>query len=183
MPKVFLFMMISLDGYFEGKDHDLSWHNVDAEFNDFAAEQLHDVGGLIFGRRTYELMADYWPAQKDEPDQVATIMNQTRKLVVSRSLSSADWHNTKVVRDDIPEALNGLRQLTGKDLAVLGSSNLCLTLLKLHLLDEVRVMVNPVVIGSGTTLFHGIEEKLELRLTKNRQFESGNILLTYAPKA
>lgn len=181
MPITFLFMMTSLDGYFEGNDHDLSWHNVDAEFNDFAAEQLRDIGCLIFGRRTYELMAGYWPTQKDEPDQVATIMNQARKLVVSRTLSNSDWHNTKFVRDDIPKALNDLKQLTGKDLAVLGSSNLCLTLLKLHLLDEVRIMVNPVVLGSGTTLFQEIEQKLELHLTKTRQFESGNMLLTYTP--
>src|SRR5579872_1265701 len=99
MRKVFLFMMVSLDGYFEGPNHDLSWHNVDEEFNKFAIAQTKNVGTLLFGRRTYELMRDFWPteeARKTDPI-VANQMNTTPKIVFSRTLKEAEetkyWKN------------------------------------------------------------------------------------------
>ena len=87
--KIFLFMMVSLDGYFEGPDHDISWHRVDSEFNDFSLEQMSKVDTLMFGRRTYELMESYWPseeARQDDP-KVAEFLNTLPKIVFSRNMT------------------------------------------------------------------------------------------------
>ena len=181
MRKLFLFMMISLDGYFEGPDHDLSWHNVDAEFNDFAIEQTSNIDTLIFGRRTYEMMAGYWPTElaKKDDSVVAGLMNNTPKIVFSHTLNSAPWQNTRLVKDNLAEEITTLKQQPGKDLAVFGSSNLCVSLVEQGLLDELRIMVNPVVLGKGTLLLQGLDQKLPLKLTAEKLFKSGNVLLTY----
>lgn len=173
-------MMISLDGYFEGQDHDISWHNVDQEFNDFAVKQLDEVDTLIFGARTYELMASFWPtdaAVKADPN-TALRMNALRKLVFSRTLKEVGWHNAKLYQD-VVATVQAKKQQPGKNIAVLGSSNLCLTLLQEGLLDELRIMVNPVLLGTGTSLFAGLPTPPTLRLTHERTFTSGNVLLTY----
>ncbi len=185
MRKIFLFMMASLDGYMEGPDHDLSWHNVDDEFNAFAIKQLDEAGALIFGRRTYELMAGFWPKYKRKPGDsnavVADKMDELPKIVFSKSLDSVawseKWDNISLLKNvkDIAE----LKKQPGKDLAVLGSNNLCVSLLRSGLLDELRIMVNPVVIGAGTPLFEGLGRKQEFKLMKTRVFNSGNVLLYY----
>lgn len=186
MSKLFLFMMISLDGYIEGENHDLSWHNVDAEFNEFAISQTESVGILLFGRKTYELMQDFWPtenARKTDPI-VADLMNTTPKIVFSHSLENVEetefWKSTRLVRENVVEEIQKLKKESKKDLAVYGSNNLCVTLLENNLLDELRIMVNPVVIGKGTPLFQGIKEKYGFTLQDSRDFKNGNVLLTYA---
>lgn len=178
-------MMISLDGYMEGENHDLSWHNVDKEFNEFAIPQTESVGTLLFGRKTYELMRDYWPtveARTTDP-VVAAQMNAKPKIVFSRSLDRVEeteyWKNVRLVKENMVEEIQKLKQQEGKDLAVFGSNNLCVTLLENKLLDELRIMVNPVVIGKGTPLFTGIKEKQTFHLEDTRRFKSGNVLLTY----
>lgn len=174
-------MLVSLDGFFEGENHDLSWHNVDSEFNEFAINQLNGVDTILFGRRTYEMMASFWPseaAKKNDPI-VAGKMNQTSKIVFSKTLEKADWENTKLVKDNIEEEVAKLKKQPGKDIAVFGSSDLSVSLLEMGLLDELRIMINPVVIGKGKTLFQGIKNKLNLRLLKTRNFKSGNVLLFY----
>ncbi len=102
MRKVLVFNLVTLDGFFEGPNHDISWHNVDAEFNDLAEQQLADLGMLVFGRVTYELMASYWPtptAIENDP-HVANAMNALPKVVFSRTLKTADWQNTRLVSTD-----------------------------------------------------------------------------------
>jgi dihydrofolate reductase len=174
-------MMVSLDGFYEGLQHDLSWHNVDPEFNDFANKQLDDSSALVFGRKTYEMMANFWLsdiALKNAPD-TATRMNSLHKIVFSRTRKTAAWVNSEIHNGDIDSVLRDAKKRASKDIAVLGSSDLCLSLIKDRLLDEIRIMVNPVVIGHGTTLFNGITEPLMLELMSERTFKSGNILLTY----
>lgn len=183
MRKLYAFNMVTLDGFFEGENHDISWHNVDSEFNDFAIEQLKQIGTLIFGRVTYELMASYWPTPegiKDDPI-VADYMNRTPKIVVSRTLQKADWNNTRLVKDHVVEELAKLKQQPGKDIAVFGSANLLSTLMQANLVDEHRVMVNPVILGKGTPLFKNSKDKLNLKLVKTRTFGNGNVLLCYQP--
>lgn len=176
-------MMISLDGYFEGPEHDLSWHNVDAEFNDFAIEQTKTVGTLLFGRRTYDLMARYWPSEDTLASDpiVAGLMNNTPKIVFSHSLEKADWNNTRLVTDGAAEEVRKLKAEPGKDLALFGSNNLCVNLMQDGLVDEFRIMVNPVAIGQGTPLFAGLMHKLNLAHIRTQEFKSGNVLLTYQP--
>lgn len=190
MRKVYLFMMVSLDGYFEGLNHDLSWHNVDEEFNKFAIEQLKEADLILFGRRTYQLMEAYWPKAAKDPAmskedlEVANLMNNANKIVFSRTLDKIEehenWKNVKLVHEFDPEEIRRLKEQSGKGIWV-GGSDLAVSFIKAGLIDEFRLMINPVVVGSGTTLFKGLANKLNLELVKTRTFKSGNILLYYKP--
>ncbi len=158
---------------------------MNEEFNDFAINQLNDIGMLLFGRVTYEVMASFWPtdfAREDDPI-VAEKMNTMPKIVVSRTLEKADWQNTRLVKEHVAEEISELKQQPGKDIAVFGSSDLAVSLLEMGLLDELRIMVNPVVLGSGKSLFKGLHERLKLNLLRTQQFQSGNVLLYYEPVA
>ncbi len=181
---MFAFIMVSLDGYFEGPNHEIDWHNVDAEFNNFAAGQLDEADTLVFGRRTYELMAGFWPtdhARSVDP-VVAEKMNSLPKVVVSRTLKTADWTGTAVVGGDLSHAFRTRKAASGKQLAVLGSSNLCVTLLEQGLIDEVRLMYNPVVLGAGHSVFGGLKTRLKFERVDTQSFRSGNVLHRYRPK-
>lgn len=180
MRNTFLFMMVSLDGFFEGPNHDLSWHNTDQAFVDFADKQLDESDTLIFGHTTYDMMADFWtsPEALEEDATTATRMNALRKVVFSHNEMVPKWQNTEA-STNLVEKMNELKAEPGKDIAVLGSSHLGKDMFEANLLDEVRIMVNPVFIGSGSTLFEGLHKNLELKST--RTFENGNVLLTYIP--
>jgi dihydrofolate reductase len=180
MARIFLFMMVSLDGYFEGKQHDISWHVVDKEFSDFALQQLEPVSTLLFGRRTYELMAGFWPTEQAKSDpETARLMNTKPKVVVSSSLTKADWAHTKIISSNVAAELKKLVSAQSGDIVVFGSSKLCVSLIAMGLLDELRLMINPVILGGGTPLFDGIPKALQVRLRDKRVFNSGNVLLTY----
>lgn len=178
-------MMTSLDGYMEGENHDLSWHHVDDEFNEFAAKQMKEADTILFGRKTYELMESYWPSKEGLEDDpvIANMMNNTRKVVFSHTLEKVTetdiWKNVTLVKDHVGVEVARLKEQAGGTMAVLGSNNLCLTLLEFGLLDELRIMINPVVIGKGTPLFAKIHDKQSFDLTHTRTFKNGNILLTY----
>jgi len=179
-------MMTSLDGYFEGPDHDLSWHNVDAEFNEFAQAQMKEADTILFGRRTYQLMESYWPSKSGREDdpEVAHLMNETPKVVVSSSLKNVTetkiWKHIQLINENVEDEIRHLKKQKGGDIILLGSSNLCVSLLEWKLLDEIRIMIAPVVIGKGTPLFHGLKEKANFQLNKTRNFASGNVLLCYS---
>lgn len=189
-------MMVSLDGYFEGENHDISWHQVDGEFGKFAVEQMEEVGTILFGRTTYELMADFWPTEqaRKADAETAELMNSLPKIVFSKTLQNVSetehWKNVtllhevnideikKLKSEAVPPSQNSEK---AKNIAILGSNKLLVELTKLGLVDEFRIMVNPIVIGKGTPLFHGIKEKLSLKLLRTRQFGNGNMLITYSP--
>jgi len=183
--KLASFLMVTLDGYFEGeKPWDIDWHNVDEEFNDFAIKQLDTADCLIFGRATYVGMAQYWPtaeAIKDDPE-VAAKMNSAPKIVVSRTLEEPEpaWSNTRLVRD--VQDLAAMKHEPGKEMLVLGSSVLTTSLMELGLLDELRIIINPVLIGAGSSLSGTAGHRIPLKLLSTRQFRSGNVLLTYEPR-
>lgn len=181
MRNIFLFMMVTLDGFFEGPNGELDWHNVDAEFNEFAIDQANEVDALLFGRKTYQMMASYWPTESARTDDpiVAGLMNSLPKIVFSKTLDKVEWNNSRLVRDHIAEEITELKSQPGKDLAIFGSSNLCVSLIQIGLIDEFRIMVNPVVLGRGNTLFYGLKDKLNLKLEKTRTFRNGNVLLYY----
>jgi dihydrofolate reductase len=184
MRKVVSFMVVTLDGFHEGPNHEFDWPNVDDEFNEFALRQLDEVDVLLFGRVTYEGMASYWPteaAKQDDPD-VAERMNSVPKIVFSRSLDVAEWNNTRLVKGDVAEELPKLKRQTGKDLAIFGSSTLTASLLAAGLVDELRVMVNPVLLGDGVSLFRGLRDRVKLIHLKTWTFDSGNVLLSYRPE-
>lgn len=185
MRKIFLFMMVTLDGYFEGPKHDLSWHNVDAEFNDFAIAQMMEADTILFGKRTYQLMEEFWPSKAglEGDPEVAHLMNSIPKVVVSKSLKEVKetehWKHIQLIEDNVKEELQKLKEQEGKSIIILASSNLCVSLLEWGLLDEIRIMENPVAIGKGTTLFKGLKKRVKFKLIQERTFHSGNVLLTY----
>ncbi len=180
-------MMVTLDGYIEGPEHDLSWHHVDAEFNEFAINQLKDESTILYGRRTYQLMESYWPSEdsrRDDPE-VAQLMNDIPKVVVSNSLEKVRetkiWKHVRLIHDDVEAQIRSLKKEKGGNILLMASNNLCVSLLEWGLLDEVRLMINPVVIGKGTFLFEGLKNKINFTLITSRKFSSGNMLLTYSP--
>jgi dihydrofolate reductase len=173
--------MISLDGFFEGPNQDINWHNVDDEFNDFAIEQLNTADILLFGRVTYQLMAGYWPSAGDDDPIIAEKMNTISKIVFSRTLEKADWNNTRLIKDHIAEEIMKLKQQPGKDLFIFGSADLAVTFIQNNLIDEYRIMISPVILGRGTPMFKDLAHKLNLQLLRAKIFKSGNVLLYYAP--
>jgi dihydrofolate reductase len=183
MRKIILFNLITLDGFFEGLRHEIDWHNVDEEFNDFSINQLHAADGLIFGRVTYEMMTSFWPSDEaiTTDPVVASLMNAIPKIVFSKTLEEANWNNTRLVKDNVVAEISKLKQQPGKDWYVFGSADLATTLIQNNLIDEYRILVNPIVLGSGIPLFKGIPHPLKLRLLNTRVFQNGNVLLTYQP--
>jgi dihydrofolate reductase len=184
MGKLFMFNMISLDGYFARVNGELDWHNVDQEFNEFAIEQLNQTSMLLFGRKTYELMANYWPTPagtKDDP-VVAEKMNNLPKVVFSKSLDKVEWNNSRLIKDNIAKEVTKLKQSEHKDLALFGSANLASSLIQMRLIDEFRIMINPVILGQGKPLFEKIKQQINLKLYKIKSFHNGNTLLYFMIK-
>jgi len=175
--------MITLDGFFEGPDRELDWHNVNAEFNEYALDMLNSAGALLFGRITYELMAGYWPSPAaGKNDQlIAAKMNTLPKVVFSRRLKKAGWNNTSLMIDGLENEVMRLKAQPGDNLLLLGSGSIVSQLAGLNLIDEYRLMVNPIVLGRGVTLFSGARERLRLKLIRTSIFRSGNVLLCYEP--
>ena len=183
MRKLTVFNLMTLDGYIAGEGGDISWHTVDEEFQELANAASNSGNTLLFGRVTYELMAGFWPtpeAIRTDPI-VAAGMNKSEKIVFSRTLQKADWNNTRLVRDDLPAEVRRLKQGTGKDLTVLGSGSIVAQLAEEGLIDEYQVLLNPIVIGKGKTMFEGLKNRLALKLTETRKFGNGNMLLKYEP--
>ncbi len=183
MRKVFVFNLETLDGYFEGPKREIDWHNVDAEFNEYAIDMLNSVDTLLFGRVTYELMANYWttPAAKKDDPIVAEKMNTLPKIVFSRTLDKIEWQNARLVKDTIAEEIQKMKKLPGKDMVILGSGSIVSELAQRGLIDEYRIMVNPIVLGQGNSMFKGIKDRLNLKLIKTKTFTSGNVLFYYEP--
>jgi dihydrofolate reductase len=184
MRKLILFNLMTLDGFFADSNRALDWHVVDEEFRSFASQQLDSVDTILFGRLTYQLMAAYWPSQAaiDSDPIIARQMNQTPKIVFSRTLASADWANSRLVKENAAEEVARLKQQPGKDMILFGSANLAASLAQHSLIDEFRIMLNPVVLGGGHPHFQGVTRRLPMKLLNTRVFNSGNVLLAYQPK-
>jgi dihydrofolate reductase len=186
MRKLIVFNHVSLDGYFVDANGDMSWakadHN-DAEWNEFVSGNASGEGALVFGRVTYEMMAGFWPTPvaMEMMPAVAEGMNRMPKIVFSRALSEASWNNTNLVKGDLATEMRKLKQEPGPDMVILGSGSIVSQLAQEGLIDEYQIVVNPIVLGAGRTMFDGIKEKLRLKLTKSRAFNNGNVLLCYEP--
>ena len=188
MRKLNVFNSVTLDGYFSGAGGDLSWaHNAsnDAEFQGFVEENAEGGGELLFGRVTHDLMASYWPTPNalETNPVVAERMNSLPKVVFSRTLKRSPWSNTKVVNGDPAAEVRKLKESPGEDMVILGSGSIVSQLTKAGLIDEYQVVVIPVVLGKGKTMFDGIPEKRALKLINSRKFGNGNVFLRYEPAA
>jgi dihydrofolate reductase len=182
--KVVVFNSVTLDGYFSGEGGDISWAHKDpndAEWNEFVGGNASGGGVLLLGRVTYELMASFWPtpAAMETMPTVAEGMNRMQKVVFSRSLDKASWINTKLVKGDIAAEVRKMKKESGQDMVILGSGSIVSQLTQARLIDEYQVVVNPIVLGKGRTMFEGVKHKLTLRRTKTRTFGNGNVVLFY----
>jgi dihydrofolate reductase len=184
MRKLKVFNQISLDGYFTDSKGDMSWaHKDDPEWTAFATGNAGGGGTLVFGRVTYDLMNSYWPtpaAQQSNP-VIAQAMNNMPKIVFSRTLGSASWANTILVKGDIAAETRRLKNESGSDMVIMGSGTIVAQLTAARLIDEYQIVVNPIVLGAGRTLFEGIPERVNLTLQKTRSFSNGNIVSWYVP--
>jgi dihydrofolate reductase len=177
------FIFTSLDGFYEGPEGEIDWPIIDEEFKAFAVGQLDEADVLGFGRATYEHMAAYWPTEQAVSDDpaISSRMNAMEKLVFSRTLTDAAWSGTTVVRGEATECIPSIKAAAGKDVLVLGSAHLTADLAQAGVLDELRIMVCPVVLGQGRSLFDDAEHRVPLNLLRVRQFDSGTLVLTYRP--
>ena len=182
MAKLNSFTFLTLNGYYKGPKEDISWHkNDDPEKTEYANTSASSEGVLIFGRVTYEMMVSFWPtsqAMKQFP-KVAEAMNNADKIVFSRKLKKADWKNTKVINGDMIEEIKKLKKTSGKTMTILGSGSILTQLAAENLIDEYRLMVDPVVLGKGTPLFKDIDAELDLKLINSKITKSGVLILTY----
>ena len=186
MRKLIVFNHVSLDGYFVDGNSSMGWAKTrkdDAEWNAFVEQNASGDGPLLFGRKTYELMIQYWPtpmaAQHDAA--VADRMNKLPKVVFSRTLNDVSWNNTKLVKDDMAAEVRRMKQEPGDGLTILGSGTLVAQLAAESLIDEYHVVVNPVALGKGRTMFEGIQNKLALKPVTSRTFGNGCVYLVYEP--
>src|SRR5215510_3646540 len=184
--KLIVFNHISLDGYFVDSNGDMSWAKADhkdAEWDAFVAGNASGGGVLVFGRITYEMMASFWPtpfAIENMP-AVAEGMNRMPKVVFSRTMDKASWNNTTLVKGDLAAEMRKMKQSAGEDMVILGSGNVVSQSAEERLIDEYHLVVNPIILGKGRTMFDGVKETLRLKLTKTRAFGNGNVLLCYEP--
>jgi dihydrofolate reductase len=184
MRKLSSFTFITLNGFLHDGHGDISWHKHGAEENQYAAESLQAGNILLFGRKTWEMMASYWPtpmAMENDPI-VAAGMNKAEKLVFSSTLQEAAWENTTIINGDITEKIRLLKQTPGNNMTLLGSGSILSQFAENGLIDDFLIMIDPVAIGAGSSIFKGIQHQLDLNLKNIQTFKSGVILLHYSPK-
>ena len=184
MRKIIVFNQVTLDGYFVDSKGDMSWaHKQDAEWNAFVADNAKGEATLLFGRITYELMASFWPtpAAIQTMPVVAEGMNSLPKVVFSRTLDKASWNNTRLVKGDLAGEIRRMKNEPESDIVIMGSGTIVSQLAQEGLIDEYQIALNPIVLGNGRTMFEGLKEKLNLKLTRTRAFENGNVFLCYEP--
>ena len=184
MGNVVMFLSVSVDGFFEGPNREIDWHIVDDELHRYVNDVLRDAGAFLSGRITHELMASVWPTADQDPAstppmiEFAGIWKEKPKFVYSKTLDHADW-NTTIVRDVVPAEVEALKERFDGDLT-LGGPDLARTFRELDLIDEYRLYVHPVLIGTGKPYLWPSEHRTELRLVQTRTFGTGVVLLHYA---
>ena len=177
------FIITSLDGFYEGPNGEFDWPIVDEEFKEFAIRQLDEADTLGFGRATYEHMAAYWPTDQVQANgpAIASRMNTKPKLVFSTALEHAGRSSTTIIGGEAVERIEEVKTSPGGDLLVIGSAHLTACFAAAGVLDELRIMVCPIALGQGRSLFENLKDRVALKLAHVRQFGSGNVLLTYRP--
>lgn len=179
MRKLIMWNLITLDGYFEGKKNwDLSFHEVvwGKELENLSLEQLNSADYLVFGRVTYEGMVAYWTKEEGE---IADLMNKLPKLVFSKTLKAVEWNNSTLIKENASSEISKLKTQGDKDMYVFGSADLSETFINDNLFDEYRIVIAPVILGSGRPLFRqGISSK-NLSLVSTQKLSTGGVILKF----
>lgn len=179
MRKIVAGEFLSLDGVMEAPNE---WHfpYFNDEMGQAVGGQMAEADTMLLGRRTYQEFAAAWPDRpSDEPG--ADFMNNTPKLVVSRTLDTVEWQNSSLIKGDVVEELTKLKRQPGKNIGISGSATLVRWLLRQGLLDELRLLVHPIVVGSGKRLFQDVDDRVPLKLVDSKTFSTGVLYLTYGP--
>jgi dihydrofolate reductase len=188
MRKVILLMHMSLDGFVAGPNGELEWIRAEGEIFEYAIELTKSVDTAIFGRVTYQGMESYWPTVPANPESTALDLQHAHwienacKLVFSKSLEKVEWNNSRLIRDNITEEMAKLKQQPGKNMMIFGSPSIAQTFMQLGLIDEYRLNLNPIILGSGIPLFKDSMDTINLKLVETKTFSSGVLGLNYQPE-
>ncbi|NJK93950.1 MAG: dihydrofolate reductase [Bacteroidales bacterium] len=188
MRSLVYFMHASLDGFVAGPKGELNWATVDGEIFEFVSTMTAQADTALYGRVTYQMMEAYWPKAGEKPnagkhDKEHSIWyKNVSKVVLSKTITETGLKNTKVISDNLLENINSLKQSGdggSKNILIFGSPGASHSLIKLGLIDEYWIFVNPVLIGQGIPLFKYITDKVNLKLLENKTFTSGVVALHY----
>jgi dihydrofolate reductase len=180
-------IVVSLDGYIENEDHEIDYEFIDAEYDEFILQTLRSLDAMVFGRKAYEPLSQYWPTAAENPDatpvdlEQARLMHELPKYVVSTTLSETDWHNTQILHN-VTE-LETIKTHHDGPIAIFAGGGIISSASDHGLVDEYRLTISPVRLGSGTPLFRPSAKRVPLSLTDSRVFGSGAVLLTYRSAA
>jgi dihydrofolate reductase len=189
MRKITVFNYVSLDGYFTGANGEINWFKSikkDDEFDKDTHRQSGSGGTIIFGRTTYDMMKGYWPTRDaiKADQEMARVVNLSEKIVFSSKLKKVEdgpnWKNVRLMSGIDAESINRLKSETGKDIVIIGSGSIVRQLTDLGLIDEFELMVVPVILGKGKSLFADVENK-ELELVETKAYKNGIVMLRYKP--
>ncbi len=180
MRKIIVFENLTLDRFMAGPRGEFDWAISDDEVTQNSLQGQDTVDMLLFGRITYDIMASFWPtpAGKSANPVFATALNNTLKIVFSRTLKQAEWEHTEVMGELTQEAILQLKQQPGNAMMIFGSGTIVSQLANLGLIDEYHLMVNPVMLGNGLPLF---KDRMHLKLVNTKTFRNGIVLLQYQP--
>jgi dihydrofolate reductase len=179
---------MSLDGFVAGPNGELDWIAYDEDLEKHAEGVVSTVGSPLYGRVTYQMMEGYWPTVLTNPSATAHELAHARwledveKIVFSRRLEKVEWHDTRLIKDNIAEEVAKLKQQPGKDLVIFGSPSLAHNFMQLNLIDGYQLTVTPVLLGQGIPLFKNIKDQTKLTLLEAKTFNSGAMALHYETK-
>jgi dihydrofolate reductase len=192
MRKIIVFNRVTADGYFADANGGLDWAVPDDDIDRQAADSMPRAGAMLFGRKTYDLFESYWPHAADEDPhaagrrnesikKIAEWINQGEKIVVSKSRKDVSWQGSRLLRTFDPDEIRAIKQDGGKDMMVFGSGSIVAQLSQHGLADEYRFVVSPLLLGQGQSMLRDQPLNVRLELREVKQYDSGNVLLRYAP--
>lgn len=185
MRPLIFFMHTSLDGFVAGVNGEMDWIVIEDEIFDFVDSMTEKADAALYGRVTYEMMQNYWPTAAEQPNASRHAIThsawykQVSKIVLSKTLSGEGLSNTTIIRDNLADNINAIKQRDGKHILIFGSPSASHTLMRLGLIDEFWLFVNPILLGQGMPLFKGIPGKVKLNLVESKPFKCGVIALHY----
>jgi dihydrofolate reductase len=178
-------MHISLDGFVGGKNGEMDWIHVDDEIFEYAGKMTDEADTALYGRTTYEMMAEYWPTAGEQPNaskhdkQHSQWYNSVQKVVLSKSMKGKNIPGTTIVSENISEEITKLKKMTGKNIQVFGSPSAIHALMRDNLIDEYWLFVNPLILGGGIPMFTEVKDRQKLQLMETHTFSSGVVGLHY----
>lgn len=189
MRKIIVTMWMTLDGFIAGPSGEMDWIGAiyDEAMGNYEYDLVSAADTLLLGRTTYESFAGSWPKVPDNPNAspgevaYAHKLNAMRKVVFSKTLETADWHNSTLLRDIVPEEIERLKQEPGKDIVIYGSASVVQALTNLGLIDEYQLLIHPDILGDGKPLFKNIKDRVHLKLVNTKTHPSGVVVLYYQP--